>query len=369
MSLDVELARFVLLVSVIVVAVLYVRTQQVTGGTFTPGYVAILLFAGEWAVLGSLVVFTVLTVAVVRLVVVRWAVVTKPWVYGLGVVVSTTSHAAMRGVLELWDAPPTLSLFVVVGLYVTPGIIAYDLIHQGFRKTTRAVVLAVAVTAAIAAPVLLLGFAPKGPSRSFQGRIDPDWWWLGVTVAVWATLALRMARGLATAGYVGALFLVEVARWDTVLILVGCSVVGAGVTALVVRRTVLTPRLRFQFAVVIGAATVWTAIYWGQRLGIDGAVALDAFTLEPLLIVGLVSADLVRTRPWRSVVGIVAATALIVAALLATALPPAGTVAGVALVLLVILAIARPAITLLFRAEAAAVDAGRAAAGLPPAGT
>ena len=53
MSLDVELARFVLLVSVIVVAVLYVRTQQVTGGTFTPGYVAILLFAGEWAVLGS----------------------------------------------------------------------------------------------------------------------------------------------------------------------------------------------------------------------------------------------------------------------------------------------------------------------------
>jgi hypothetical protein len=365
-SLDVELARFVLLVSVIVVAVLYVRTQRVTGGTFTPGYLAILLFAGEWAVLGSIVAFTVLTVVVVRLVVVRWAVVTKPWVYGLGVVVSTTSHAALRGVLQLWDGPPVLALFVVAGLYVTPGIIAYDLIHQGLHKTTAAIAIALAVTAAIASPVLLLGFAPQGPSLSFQGRIDPDWWWLGVTVAVWATLALRMARRLATAGYVGALFLVEIARWDTILILVACCAAGALVTAVVVRRAILTPRLRFQFAVVIGAATAWTAIYWGQRLGIDGATALDAFTIEPLLVVGLVSADLVRARPWRSVVGVLAATALIVAALAATALPPVGAVGGVALVFVVILAIARPAIVELFRAGHAAEVAGRAAAGLPP---
>lgn len=358
--IEVELSRFILVISVVIVAIEYFRTHRVTGGSLTPGYLSILILGHEWSLLISVALFTIATVLIMRLIVMRWFVLTKPWVYGTGVFVSAVLHSIVRVSTSVFTLPDLFGLVLVAGLFVTPGLIAYDLTAQGVRKTLTAIVTTVAVTCLVTLPVLLLGIIPDGPSMNPVGRIDPQWWWLAVSAAVVVTLALRMARGLATAGYIGVVFLIEVAWWESLALLLACIVVARVIAFAVFRRFILTPRQRFQLAFLIGAIVTWTAIYWGDRWGWTGATRIEAFTLEPLVIVGLIVADLSRSTITRSVVGIASACSIVVLALLSTALDPWATALCLVGLFGIVVLLAWPALAELFESVPIAVAAGRA---------
>lgn len=359
MTADIELIRFIFVVSILVVAFQYIRTQRVTGGTLTPGYFAILIVTKEWNVLLSVALFTLVVFFVMRVVVMRWFLLTKPWVYGTGVMVSALLHAAIRGGNALFQMPDALGLVLLAGLYITPGLIAYDLTQQGWSKTGKAISLAVIGTLCLSLPLLLTGVMPDATSIDFVGRINPQWWWLVVGIAVTTTLALRMARGLATAGYIGVVFLVEVASFERLLLLGFCAVVSVVVARAARDRVILTPRQHFQFAMVLGGLTTWTVVFWCARWGFTPARELDAFALEPMIVVGLITADLTKSTVVRSLLGIGAAAAIVVVGLGSTALAPWAWIPTTFVLAGVILAIGWPAIAELFRSVAVAVQSGR----------
>ena len=359
MSADLELIRFVFIASILVVAFQYFRTQRVTGGTLTPGYIAILIVTKEWGALLSVAVFTLVVLALMRLVIMRWLVLTKPWVYGTGVMVSALLHAAIRGGNALFELPEGLGLVLLAGLYITPGLIAYDLTQQGWSKTAKAISLAVAGTLLLAQPLLLTGVLPDAQAIDFVGRINPEWWWYVVGITVPATLALRMARGLPTAGYIGAVFLLEIASFERLLLVALCAASSTVLTRALLTRVALTPRQRFQFAMVFGGLTTWTIIFWTARWGYVPAQELDAFALEPMIVVGLVTADLTKSTVLRSLLGVGSAVVIALVALGATAIAPWAWIAAAVVLAAVILAIGWPAIVELLSSARIAAQSGR----------
>jgi len=364
MSADLELIRFVFIVSILVVAFQYFRTQRVTGGTLTPGYIAILFVTKEWFVLLSVAVFSLVVLALVRVVIMRWLVLTKPWVYGLGVMVSALLHAAVRGSDALFELPEGLGLVLLAGLYITPGLIAYDLTQQGWVKTIKAISLAVVATLVIALPLLLTGVLPDAESIDFVGRIDPQWWWFVVGITVPATLALRMARGLATAGYIGAVFLIEIASLERLLLVAICAAISVVLARHLLKSLILTPRQRFQCAMVIGGLTTWTIVFWTTRWGYAPARQLDAFALEPMIVVGLITADLTKSTVLRSFLGVGSAVVIALVALGSTALASWAWIPTAVGLAAVILAIGWPAVTELVHSARVAALSGRQFSGV-----
>lgn len=359
MSADLELIRFVFIASILMVAFQYFRTHRVTGGTLTPGYIAILIVTKEWGALLSVAVFTLVVLALMRLVIMRWLVLTKPWIYGTGVMVSALLHAAIRGGNALFELPEGLGLVLLAGLYITPGLIAYDLTQQGWSKTVKAISLAVVGTLLLALPLLLTGVLPDAESIDFVGRIDPQWWWYVVGITIPATLALRMARGLATAGYIGAVFLLEIASFERLLLVALCAASSTVLTRELLKRVALTPRQRFQFAMVFGGLTTWTIIFWTARWGYVPARELDAFALEPMIVVGLVTADLTKSTVLRSLLGVGSAVVIALVALGATAIAPWAWIPAAVVLAAVILAIGWPAIVELLSSARIAAQSGR----------
>lgn len=357
--IEVELSRFILVISLVFVIIEYYRTHRVTGGSLTPGYLAILIMGQEWSLLVSVFLFTIITIAIMRLVIMRWFLLTKPWVYGTGVFVSVIAHSVVNISDSLWTLPNAFGLVLVAGLFVTPGLIAYDISTQGIQKTLTEIVIIVAAVCLLCLPLVLTDVLPVTPIGNFTGRIEPDWWWIAVTAAVVSVLALRMARGLATAGYIGAVFIVEVAFWDSLLLLLLCVIVARVIAIFSLRYFILTPRQKFQFSFLIGAIVTWTVIYWGNEWGWDAASRLDAFTLEPLVIAGLLVADLGRAKIWQTVVGVSSAVAFVVVQLLAVSVNAwVGAATAVVLFALVLL-LARDELTRLFASVGQAVDEGR----------
>lgn len=359
MVLDVELSRYVIVVSVIVVAALYARFQYVTGGSLTPGYVVLLILDADVAALISLVAFTVITVIVVRGVILQWFVLTRPWVYGMGILVSALSHSVLRLGSDLVEFPGALGLVLLAGLYVTPGILAYDLVHQGVRKTTEGLVIAVTATLVLTVPVLISGVLPEGFDTTSRGAIDTDWWWLAVTVAVAAALALRMARHLATAGYIGVVFILAIAEWQSLVVLALCVVVARLIAMVVIVLGDFTPRQRFQLSFLVGAFTSWTVLFWLARIGVDAGEHLYSFVLEPIVVAGLVCADLCRVSPARTAIGIGTSSVLVLVSLWGVSAGLVPGVLAISAVSAVIVILAWPAIRALFAAVGNAADIGR----------
>jgi hypothetical protein len=364
MSADLELIRFVFVVSILVVAFQYFRTQRVTGGTLTPGYVAILIVTKEWEVLLSVTFFTIVVLVLMRVVIMRWLVLTKPWVYGTGVMVSALLHAAIRGGDALFPLPEGLGLVLLAGLYITPGLIAYDLTQQGVTKTSKSILFAVAGTLLLSMPLLMTGVLPDAATIDFVGRIDPQWWWFVVGVAVPATLALRMARGLSTAGYIGAVFLIEIASVERLFVVAICAAISTAITRTLLQHVAFTPRQSFQLSMVLGGLTTWTIIFWTSRWGFVPARELNAFALEPIIVVGLITADLAKSTIPRSLVGVGCAVAIALVALWSTAIAPWAWIPTAFVLATVILAIGWPAIAELTYSARVAAQSGREFSGI-----
>jgi hypothetical protein len=111
-------------------------------------------------------------------------------------------------------------------------------------------------------------------------------------------------------------------------------------------------------ALILGALIAWGSLYWASALGWAPAMEANAYTLSPLLAVGLIAADMSRPRSDapRTIVGTAIAALGIAAGIwLSESL---GLVAG-ALYLVAVAVLVTPAAISIARSQAAAAEAGR----------
>lgn len=359
---DPALFRFLLVVSVAVAFAVYTRFHLVGGGSVAGGYIAILAITAQWQTLLGVALVTGLTLSVVRGVILRAVALPRSMVFVLAVL---TSALLTAGLLAITPFVEAISGFVGVsiafGAFVVPGLIAYDVSHQGFPRTMLALGVVSAGTVLICLPAfLLMQPLPAGTEdvAPIIERIPADLLPYGIIAAIVIGGVLHFTWGLRSGGFIGALFIVEfftVAAFVTVLL-------AALATHLIVRTyeryVVLSPRQRSMFALILGALVAWASLYWAAALGWAPALEANAYTLSPLLAVGLVAADMGRTHSdaLRTTIGTAVAAVGIAAGVWLS--EGFGIPAGV-LYLVVVSGLATPAMVTLARTWSAAAASGR----------
>lgn len=370
LTLDIDTMRFVLVASVVAGALLYARLGVTAAGTLTAAYVVLLVLAREWSTLIGIMAVTATSYLLVRVLATRWFPLTKAWLFIGFVAVSSVLTAVLvvafrfTGLVAL---PGSVEILVVVGSFVTPGLVAYDLASQGPRDTAWAFALVVGGTLVLTVPVLALAnvLTPESSTVTVEaaGRIPDGLFWLAAVASVAVAGALRLSFGLHVAGFLGAVFLAEFLTLEAFVTVI-LSATAAHLACRVLRNhLVLTPRQRFHVEFLFGALVAWFGLYWGARLGWRPAQEANRYALEPLLVVGLLATDMGRTRsgPVRSVVGLVLATAFVsVVLVLATDGTPASATSSAALLIIGTGILVTPAVVRLRASWRNAVELGLA---------
>ena len=349
---DIDTERFVAITGIALAFALYTRTRLVTGGTITPAYFIILLLNGRITAM----VVTV-GVAVLALVLVRWALLaryalSRAWLSGVLILVGATLNAIVDLLTRQFTEPffGVQQLILVLGLYVTPGLIAYDWERQGFWKTNVAITVVGVSTIVLTTPVLWFAkqLLPGSSAVVIEGvgRIPEDLWWLASVLAIVSTLLLRFGPGLRSAGFIGGMFVFDALTPVTFGLAVAFAIATMLVVGAIARIAVMTPRQRFQASLILGALGSWFGLYWFTRLGYEPAIIANGFALEPLLVVGLMASDMARadSSVLKTVVGTAASAALVGGGVLlaqtgALGLAMAGLVAAAAIAISLVIGI------------------------------
>ena len=370
LTLDIDTMRFVLVASVVAGALLYARLGVTAAGTLTAAYVVLLVLAREWSTLIGIMAVTATSYLLVRMLATRWFPLTKAWLFIGFVAVSSVLTAVLVVAFRFTGPvalPGSVEILVVVGSFVTPGLVAYDLASQGPRDTAWAFALVVGGTLVLTVPVLALAnvLTPESSTVTVEaaGRIPDGLFWLAAVASVAVAGALRLSFGLHVAGFLGAVFLAEFLTLEAFVTVI-LSATAAHLACRVLRNhLVLTPRQRFHVEFLFGALVAWFGLYWGARLGWRPAQEANRYALEPLLVVGLLATDMGRTRsgPVRSVVGLVLATAFVsVVLVLATDGTPASATSSAALLIIGTGILVTPAVVRLRASWRNAVELGLA---------
>lgn len=303
LSLDVDITRFILVAAIAVAMVVYTRWHLAVGGTLTGGYLVLLLLSGQWTVILAIVITAILTRYLVLVVFTRFAPATKNWLFLCSVAMSAIVMTVLVHTLRLMgpvDLPWGISLVLTTGAYITPGIMAYDLAHQGWVPTVTGLMLVMLGSLAIVVPVLVFANVVQPESSgtfvSFEGNIPPALFgWASIAIVLF-TAAVRVSFDLRTGGFIGALFLFEFFTPEAFITVGISAIVTYSIVGQLGRVLPWTPRQRFQATLAIGAMVAWTGLYWASLAGWQPAQQANAFALAPLLAVGLVAADMGRAK-------------------------------------------------------------------------
>jgi hypothetical protein len=298
--LDVDTMRFVLISAIAVAAIAYGRFGTSTGGSLTAAYVTILAVGGDVTAIGALVLTAFLAHGAVRLLLVRIAL-PPVWVFHVLVITSVAMTAVLqatfRGLGPL-SLPGGATVLLAVGSFVTPGLLAYDFAQQGHRTTLRALASATFATLLIVIPVLVMTEVvfptPSAIAIATDGNIPAGRFWLASLAAVTLSSAIRLSFDVRAAGLIGSVFLVEFLTLEALLTVLVAAAVANALVVRIRRRLVLSPRQRFHVSLLVGAMAAWTGLYWGARLGWRPAMEANAYGVEPLIVVGLLTSDLGR---------------------------------------------------------------------------
>ena len=318
---DPSLFRLLLVLSVGAAFAVYTRLHLVGGGSVTGGYLAILVVTGEWSTILGTVVVTGLTLIVMRGFILRFLGLPRSWQFTIAVLVG----AALTGLLAA-VVPPYISLgeplgiAMTFGAFVVPGLIAYDVSHQGFPQTMLALASVTGITLVVCVPAFLLlqGMPPGTPDAApFVQRIPPDLMPYAVVAVIVAGGALRFSLGLRSGGFIGALFVVEFFSPEAFLAVGAAALTTHLLMWFIERRVVLTGRQRGMIALMLGALVAWAGLYWASVFGWLPAQEANLYVLSPLLATGLMAADMGRSGSdvIRTFIG-TGAAALILAVLL-----------------------------------------------------
>lgn len=339
---DIDTLRAVLITSLSISFIVYAKIRLVTGGTLTPTWFVFLALEQRWGAILATVLVSIVTVVIMRVVILpRWAA-SKAWQASLtvmlGVVVNSIA-AILVPAFRTGTDPAALDFLVAIGLYVTPGLIAYDVLRQGPLKTTFAIAAVTGASLALTTPVIaLLSQLVQGGSAIVivgQGRIPAGLWWLATVVAVLVTVMFRLGPSWRAGGFLAGLFAYEALTVATLMLAIAFALLTYGVVAAMSRKVLLTGRQRFQMSLLLGALFSWFGLYWCTQFGYEPAIIANGYALEPLLIVGLLASDFGRkeTRVVPTVLGM-----LVVVAAVAGAIWFATTVHAGALIAIVLMA-------------------------------
>jgi hypothetical protein len=137
--LELDLMRMTLIVGVVLAAIIYQRTRLLSGGLMTGAYLALLISKGDSGDLLGWAIITVITFAIIKLIT-HLLAFPKAWVLTFAIVTSAALHAVAvllsggKGNNDsLWLGG--LEVVLAGGMYLTPGLTAYDLARQGWIKT------------------------------------------------------------------------------------------------------------------------------------------------------------------------------------------------------------------------------------------
>ena len=302
-TLDIDTLRFLLVAAVAVGFVVYATTHLSAGGVFTGGYIVILILIGEWLLIASVIFTAAVALYVIRRYATRFIALPKVWTFfGLTLTSALVMSALTLASQQLGPVllPGDLELVLIAGSYITPGLIAYDVAHQGLRKTMLGLSLVMLGTVIVVLPVIALADALHPLSTTAYvttfGAIPQGMYWLIVLAAVLFSGALRLTFGLRSGGFIGAVFMLEMYGLIALMTIVLAALAAAFIASLLARFIVMSPRQEFHLALLIGMMSAWTSLYWAAEIGWEPALAANAFALQPLLAVGLLAADMRRPQ-------------------------------------------------------------------------
>jgi hypothetical protein len=297
---DPALFRLLIVVSVAIAFATYTRFHLVGGGSLTGGYLAILLLSEQWFTLVGLLIATVVTLVMVRGVILRVVALPRSWVFVLSVLMSALTTLVLPVLLPaLQSLTGALGLAITFGAYVVPGLIAYDISHQGFGRTILGIIIVTAGTLVVCLPAFaLMSGLPHSTANvaPYVERVSPTLLPYAIVSAIVIGAVLRFTFDLRTGGFIGALFIVEFYSVQA-FIAVGAAAVSTHLLMRLYQRyVVMSPRQRSMGALILGALIAWASMYWASSLGWVSAMEANAYTLSPLLAVGLMAADAGRSN-------------------------------------------------------------------------
>lgn len=282
MSLELELARATFIIGLISTAFVYERWRMLTGGTITGGYIAYLVSFGQYLDVIAWFVLSLIGYLAITLVANYFAPPRK-WLFYIGILVpavvhSATVYAANLGVFS------NLSVYLTAGMYVTSGLTAYDFKRQGILKTLRVQAL-ILVAALLVIMPLRWALAVPGEISVPGGYVEISP--IVVLVAIMAAALVSTTLGWGSAGIIGTVFLYQILSFESLLVILIITVIGTEIYKFASRWLLLTPRQQGHAILIVGGISAWFGLFWAQWFGIAGANTPNEYSLEPLIVIGL----------------------------------------------------------------------------------
>jgi hypothetical protein len=319
--LDIDSLRFIFITSTVIALAVYTRFHMSAGGTVFAGYGAILLLTDRWYVFIWILIVSAASLFLVRRTLANYLALPKVWIFfALALTSSLLNGFAVMGVylLRINSLPinevivGSLDSFVLYGAYVTPALLAYDFAKQSLKPTLTAFLLVGTLTVLITLPVILYSNtrAPGISTRFLETTtsIPVDLLWLAATSAILFGAALHLSLKLSSGGFLGAFYLAEIFTVEAFLIVGILSLITYAAVTIIRKNLVLTPRQTSQIAFTLGGLIAWAGLYWGVFFNWRPALEMNGYLMEPLLVVGLIAAEM--TRPRSSAVSVLVGTAI-----------------------------------------------------------
>ena len=322
-ELDVELVRGILVVGLIISALVYHFFRVNSGGVVTAPFLAIMVLTGDWINLAGWLVLSIVGYLTIRYLSERWPL-PRVWLFFAGVFVPMSIHILGLNLLQL-PGLETYSSYLAAGLYITNGLTAYDAARQGLFRTLISAAGVTLLTVMAGLVMFWLTQASEIETQPLPAFVTHDP--LLAFVIVSAAIVARLAFGLGTAGIIGGAYLLQIASPTTLLVILVFTLVGAFIYKRVANFMGLSPKQAFYSLLAVGSLAAWFGLFWASYLGVPGAVEVEGFALEPLLVVGLMIGETARFGPTRTIAG---ATLVCVAGWGITSLVGAGLISTLA---------------------------------------
>lgn len=295
-DVNIEVARACLVIGLVFTAFFYSRTRLVSGGAITGSYIAFILLTGQWFDVVGWLVLSLVGMFAIRIAANYWPL-SRTWLYYLGIIVPATIHTILVYVAHVPDFAG-FSAYLVAGLYVTNGLTAYDMQRQGVFRTLAAIAMVVVATLAVVLPINL------GMNFFSQSQYELNYFTITepalILICILAAAAVHLSLGWGTAGIIGALFLVDILNWQSILLIVAITGAGAWIAKRVSNKLALTPRQRLYAILVVASIASWFGLFWLDYLGLSAAQFQSEFGVETLLVIGLMINEIIKVGATRA---------------------------------------------------------------------
>ena len=356
-GLEVEVVRATLVIGLTVSGLVYHFTRVASGGVVTSPFLALLAMTGRWDGIIGWAVIALLGVAAIKLLAMRWPL-PRSWLFYFGIFVTTAMHVIgieLAGT-DAVAAVGGLGLFLTAGLYVCSGLTAYDAMRQGIPRTFAATVLVTLAIVAVILPLRYLtnNFGGPQPMVVESPLRNP----ILALICVGMAVAMRLGPRWGTAGIIGGLYLLNIASWQSILVIVVLALVGSSIYRVLADKLGISHRERLTVLLATGSLVSWFGLFWAGWLGIPGAAAVASYPIEPLIVIGLMIGETVRYGLARTAAGSAVVFAVTAAAAWVMERNPGLTVPVVAAAMLLVAVIIAASLVRVRREWTIALRAG-----------